>query len=489
MFFTKPSSPEKGISNEATLIKSQLLLETKVANDPYFSVGSNWNKVVVTFKTDEGGQTNDLVFDGTLSNPTGNFDPSSVARDVWEVQSVKIMDFDGGYLKLNRGDLTVEDFDIVLGAGGGSGLISYNVSALNLSFSSEFFYGVYTTEGNVIDSLSDGSIIFMSSSTGGQIKKFNPDGSKNETFEANFTGTINSTPSFIFVDSNDDIYSAVQNTEIIKFDSDGNEITSFSTNYGTYTGVVDGMIEMPDESLIIFGSSTLGYVKRINKDGTDFTGNSFNSNISGSFGSNGVTCGGLLSDNSIVLVGGMTYDDGVNSFDKHLVVLNDDGTLNLDKTNLYTNNGTYEVGSSTPKLRIVNDDLYVIGDYQSISGKSFGVILSDGNIDTDFQNNVPAISPYGGQIKDFVFADNGRIIVLGAFQNVGGNDDRDFFMALNSDGTLDSDFTVNNLDSLNTYTYNNNGAINGYYNSNTFFLNFDGEIDGTYTFLIAVSNT
>ena len=115
---TKPTI-SKGQANEFDLSKSDLAAVSKVVNDSYFSDQTNWSKVIVEYKSAEGNQHEMVIFDASEASPKGNFEVSEKAKDSWEVQSVKIMDFDGGYLKLNRGDLTVEDFDIVLGSVGG----------------------------------------------------------------------------------------------------------------------------------------------------------------------------------------------------------------------------------------------------------------------------------------------------------------------------------------------------------------------------------
>lgn len=115
---TKPTI-SKGQANEFDLSKSDLAAVSKVVNDSYFSDQANWSKVIVEYKSAEGNQHEMVIFDASEASPKANFEISEKARDNWEVQSVKIMDFDGGYLKLNRGDLTVEDFDIVLGSVGG----------------------------------------------------------------------------------------------------------------------------------------------------------------------------------------------------------------------------------------------------------------------------------------------------------------------------------------------------------------------------------
>ena len=493
---TKGSNVEKGNEVEFTLNITDLLSHASVSGDSYFSDQSNWDKVFLNYKS-AGYQKEILVFNDVDSGTSSaaNFGVFSDARDLFEVHSIIIMDKQGGCLKIKRSDLVVADFDVDFSSGGGG--VSYDVAALNTTIGSEYAFGsgnILFPGGTAIDFLSDGSIIVISDKSGEQIKKFNIDGSNNETFDTNFTGT-NSKPHFVFVDSNDDIYSAVQNDKILKLDSDGNEITSFATNYGTFTGIVYGIVEMPDGSLLLNGSDAFGFIKRINKDGTDFVGNSFNSNVSGNFSLNYVTDAGLLSDNSIVLVGSFIYNDGVNTFNNNLVVLNDDGTINLTKTNLYSNNDTYEIGSPF-QLKIINDDLYIAGSNSvGINGnRTFGSILSDGNINTTFQDNVNAINLFDGAraINDILFADNGRILLCSKAQDIGGNSNRDFFIAVNSDGTLDSTFTTNNLDTINFTTtayLGFEGVTHGSFNSNVFFVVHQGEIDSTNYFMFAISNT
>jgi len=112
---TKPVSIDKGTENVITLNKADLASDTKVVADSYFSDQNNWNKIFITYKTPEGNQVNDVAFDASEATPVGSFNPSLKARDTWEVQSITILDFDNGSLKLLRGDLTIGDFDVFLG--------------------------------------------------------------------------------------------------------------------------------------------------------------------------------------------------------------------------------------------------------------------------------------------------------------------------------------------------------------------------------------
>jgi hypothetical protein len=107
-------SVEKGQENVITLSKSELAIQAKVVSDSYFSNQSNWKQVVLTYESDEGNQLKRVVFDAVESIPEGIFDLSDKSKDAFEVKSLTIFDYDGGYLKLYRGDLNTSQFDIVI---------------------------------------------------------------------------------------------------------------------------------------------------------------------------------------------------------------------------------------------------------------------------------------------------------------------------------------------------------------------------------------
>jgi hypothetical protein len=108
------SAVAKGQANEFDLSKDDLAAVSKVVNDSYFSDQANWSKVVLKYESSEGEQQEVVVFQASEASPKGSFEVSEKARDSWEIKSILIMDFDGGYLKINRDELTVADFDIVL---------------------------------------------------------------------------------------------------------------------------------------------------------------------------------------------------------------------------------------------------------------------------------------------------------------------------------------------------------------------------------------
>lgn len=134
---TKPTI-SKGQANEIDLSKSDLAAVSKVVNDSYFSDQTNWSKVAMEYESDTGEQIEMLIFDASQESPKANFEVSEKAKDNWQVKSVIIMDFDGGYLKLVRGDLTVADFDIVLGSVGGDvgAIFQSSLTASSITLSS-----------------------------------------------------------------------------------------------------------------------------------------------------------------------------------------------------------------------------------------------------------------------------------------------------------------------------------------------------------------
>lgn len=123
---TKPSIL-KGVAASVSLSKSELSALSVVSSDSYFSDQSNWEKVLVFYKSTIGKQIEVLSFDAAQSTPTANFLVSTHARDNFEVQKIMIMDFDSGSMSVSRSDLTAAGinvasvFDVSFSVGGGGG--------------------------------------------------------------------------------------------------------------------------------------------------------------------------------------------------------------------------------------------------------------------------------------------------------------------------------------------------------------------------------
>lgn len=108
---TKPSIA-KGQAATFTLSKSELLQHPMVVADSYFSDSANWYRVNAVYKSSPGSQYEIVEFDASLATPTGSFLVSNQARDLFQIQKLVILDFDGGFLEIPRSELVSSQFDI-----------------------------------------------------------------------------------------------------------------------------------------------------------------------------------------------------------------------------------------------------------------------------------------------------------------------------------------------------------------------------------------
>jgi len=102
----------KGAPAQFSLNKTELLQHPSVQEDTYFSDPLNWYRINVVYKSSEGSQYENVEFDATQNVPTGTFLVSEKARSSFEVLKIKILDFDGGFLEIERVNLVVSDFDV-----------------------------------------------------------------------------------------------------------------------------------------------------------------------------------------------------------------------------------------------------------------------------------------------------------------------------------------------------------------------------------------
>lgn len=131
---TKPSI-YKGQAATFTLSKSELLGHALVAADSYFSNSDNWYRVNAVYKSSPGSQYEIVEFDASLSTPVGSFLVSNQARDLFQIQKLVILDFDGGFLEIPRSELNASQFDISFVQAFFTVDFSQNISSLNASWS------------------------------------------------------------------------------------------------------------------------------------------------------------------------------------------------------------------------------------------------------------------------------------------------------------------------------------------------------------------
>lgn len=168
---TKPSVINKNTSATFSISKSELASHPSIT-DTYFQNTSNWKSVILVYKSSIGNQNEVLIFDATLATPTSNFLVSVKARDIFQIKRIVINDFDKGYFKIERADLTTAQFDIDLSIGGQilltrdfSSPASFLGDSIptqingNYSFNSGNLQFTTTSPGGFVDYLYTGNII------------------------------------------------------------------------------------------------------------------------------------------------------------------------------------------------------------------------------------------------------------------------------------------------------------------------------------------
>lgn len=108
---TKPNSISKGTPAQFSISKLELAQHPLVSADAYYSVQSNWKAISLLYVNPEG-QMKDVKFNATVASPVANFLASSTARDIFEIHSVRIIDFDGGVFSIPRSELTPSEWDV-----------------------------------------------------------------------------------------------------------------------------------------------------------------------------------------------------------------------------------------------------------------------------------------------------------------------------------------------------------------------------------------
>jgi len=102
----------KGVAATFTLSKSELAAHALVAANPYFSDMLNWKKVVLSYVSSIGNQKETVSFDATQSGPTAMFLVSDRAQDIFVLQHISIVDFDGGFIRIPSSQLDAFTFNV-----------------------------------------------------------------------------------------------------------------------------------------------------------------------------------------------------------------------------------------------------------------------------------------------------------------------------------------------------------------------------------------
>jgi len=181
-----------------------------------------------------------------------------------------------------------------------------------------------------------------------------------------------------------------------------------------------------------------------------------------------------------IYVGGNFTTIGGNAKER-LARLNSDGTLDTG----YTLNANIHTTVETI-YQAADGKIYVGGSFTTIGGSSKSCLArlnSDGTLDTGYTLNANTT------VETIYQTPDEKIYVGGAFTTIGGNS-KSYLARLNSDGTLDTGYTVNANTTVNhiqqaadgkIYVGGNFTTIGGSSKSYLASLNSDGTLDTGYT--------
>jgi len=247
-------------------------------------------------------------------------------------------------------------------------------------------------------------------------------------------------------------------SSLIRLNSDGTLDTAFCTNAVDSTKFnntvfaidiqTDGKILVGGHFTTYAGTSGRDSLIRLNSDGTLDTTFCTNA-VDGSKFGNIVYAIDVQTDNKILVGGAFTNYAGTSGRD-YLIRLNSDGTLD---TTFCTNavDGS-KFGSAITSIAKQTDGKILVGgyfiNYAGTSGRSYLIRLnSDGTLDTTFCTNAVDGSKFSSTITSIAKQIDGKVLVGGIFTNYAGTSGRSYLIRLNSDGTLDTTFCTNAVDS------------------------------------------
>ncbi|WP_445956732.1 T9SS type A sorting domain-containing protein [Yeosuana sp.] len=281
-----------------------------------------------------------------------------------------------------------------------------------------------------------------------RIIRLSPDGSKDNSFAIG-TGFNNSVKKAVVLPNGKIIVGgsftafngAVANF-IIRLNSNGMKDDSFNTGLG-FNDFVKTIAIQSDGKILVggnfteFNGQTQKYCVRLNEDGS--LDNTFGNEITFN---NKVTYLTLQADGKILVGGNFTTFNGQSQ--KGLIRLNIDGTKDTS-FDIGTGFDSFNSSDVVRDIEILMDgSMYVAsqgGNYNGVNAGNPIRLFTDGSRDTSFSNQ--AVINSQGTIESLAIQQDGKIIVGGNFVYV-NNTDHNRIMRLNSNGTLDTTFDVNN---------------------------------------------
>ena len=238
---------------------------------------------------------------------------------------------------------------------------------------------------------------------------------------------------------------------LTRLNSDGTLDTAFDTATGTgFNNVVYDIQIQPDGKIVAcglfttFNGTTVNRIARLNSDGsldTAFdtaTGTGFNGTL---------WAIGIQSDGKILIGGEFSTYNGVSTNRNGLVRLNSDGSLDTAFATAIGTGTRQSGGNVFPvyDIEIQSDNKILIGgDFITFNNTAVNKIVrlnSDGTLDTSFTTNTGLSVSYG-DIETIGIQSDGKIVLGGTFEGFNSTA-LNWLIRLNGDGSLDTSFIGN----------------------------------------------
>ena len=337
-----------------------------------------------------------------------------------------------------------------------------------------------------------------------KIVRLNSDGTRDTAFTTNtgssfFGNGINSLavqPDGKIICAGDFIaFNGTTVNHIVRLNSDGTRDSTFTTNTGTaFNQQAISLAIQSDGKIVVggnftsFNGTTSRRIARLNSDGTLDT--SFTTNTGGAVAGSGfdgfVMSILVLSDGKIICAG--LFLSFNNLLARRFFILNSNGTSNSESTSTAFNGGVFS-------LDIQSDGKILCGgeftNFNGITSQRIARLNSNGSLDATFTTNIG--TGFNNPVNSIVVQSDGKIVICGQFTSFNGVT-VNRIVRLNTDGTRDASFTTNSGTGFNGETkalaIQSDGSIivTGIFTTfditdatNIARLNSDGTVDEDFT--------
>ncbi|MDQ3190654.1 MAG: T9SS type A sorting domain-containing protein [Bacteroidota bacterium] len=468
-------------------------LNTDGSIDVYFNIGAGFNDTVKSIAIQNDGKI--IVggyftsFNGTTINRIARLNTNGSLDNSFNP---------GAGFNGNVESVAIQsDGNIIIGGAFTSfnGTTTNRIARLDINGILDPTFITGTGFSNIVTSVviqNDGKIIVgggftsFNSTSRNCIARLNTNGSLDNTFNpgTGFTGIVFSTA----IQSDGKIitggaFSSFNGTiiyGIVRLDTDGSLDTSFNPGSGFNNHVISTAIQS-DGKIITGGKftsyngTTINRIARLNIDGTLDT--SFDT---GSGCNDHVYTIAVQSDGKIIIGGGFQFFNV--DYRNRIARLSTNGTLD---PSFITGTGFSHPASS---ISIQSDEKIIAGgsfaSYNGTLRNRIARLNADGSLDTTFN---PGIG-FNNHVISTAIQSNGKIIVCGQFTSF-NNTPRNFLARLNTNGTIDTSFSLGFNHYVNSIAIQSDGkiiigghftSINGTTINRIARLNTNGSLDNSF---------